>query len=560
MQQQTGFITFFPFLSYLLNQSFPRLIFFWRKRMHNVFKSRSLTVIDDFTIEERKYLFSKVRQLKQAVLSGDKTELDEFRINDPDFGIYEVFLEDSTRTKESFRNAAEFHLVKVSELHSESSSINKGESFSDTFNTLAGYRNSIFVIRSKVEGLCRHLEETCGAYARRNHLSYTPAFINAGDGRHEHPTQELLDEFTFLEDNEWSYDSIHLAMVGDLFHGRTVHSKANGLNIFKHVKVDLIAPDELSMPASYLQTMKDNGFEVRTFPSIREYLSAPDVAHKWYFTRPQLERMGEQILQRQDELRKSITFRAEFLPLLPADCKFYHPLPRHKLTPTIPTFLDDTSLNAWERESINGMYVRIVLLGLIGGKIGADFLPQEESKPSYKDEEYIFRVPDAECNKKAKVYSEGVHPIKDGIVIDHICKGDTPAEIRSHMALMSRVLGLDDGKGGEWVSQGHDGLYKGILFRPGDKTFSRKELKRLAAVAPGCTLNIIQNGKVAEKYRTKMPPRIYNFSDLACKNDACISSPAAGENVPAMFYRTSDNKYACAYCGKTHSFKEIWGK
>src|SRR5574344_214060 len=98
---------------------------------NNVFKGRSLTVIEDFSIEERRYFFQKVNELKNAIISGDEVTQDKFRINDPDFGIYEVFLEDSTRTKESFRNASEFQQVKVSELMTGSSSINTGESFAD---------------------------------------------------------------------------------------------------------------------------------------------------------------------------------------------------------------------------------------------------------------------------------------------------------------------------------------------------------------------------------------------------------------------------------------------
>lgn len=177
-----------------------------------------------------------------------KATMDSFRINDKDFDTYEVFLESSTRTKEAFRNVAKFHQVKLSDLSVETSSFNKGESYSDTFNTLAGYKNSIFIVRSKIEGVCRWLEDEAQEYAQRNHLKYKPAFINAGDGKHEHPTQELLDEFTFLEDNNWTFNNIHIALVGDLYHGRTVHSKADGLKIFDSVIVDLIAPPELAMP------------------------------------------------------------------------------------------------------------------------------------------------------------------------------------------------------------------------------------------------------------------------------------------------------------------------
>ncbi len=529
--------------------------------MSNTFTGRSLTVIEDFSIEERKYLFALTKKLKDAVLSHDMATLDSFRINDPDFGIYEVFLEDSTRTKESFRNAAKFHRSKVSDLHGDSSSFNKGESYADTFNTLAGYENAIFIVRSKLEGVCRWLQDEATEYASRNALWRKPAFINAGDGKHEHPTQELLDEFTFLEDNNWSSKSIHLALVGDLYHGRTVHSKADGLRLFDAVKVDLIAPVELAMPESYLQRMRENGYNVRIFTSIDEYLSQPDIADKWYFTRPQLERMGERILQRQEELRQSVTFRQEFMGLLPAHAKFYHPLPRHRIHPTIPTFLDDTPLNGWERQSINGMYVRIVLLALIAGKLGADFVPTEQPKER-NDEEYILQVePKAHTLDSDKdAYSEGVRPISDGIVIDHICKGDDPATIRHHMATIIRVLGLDDGKGGEWISTSKrdSGLYKGIIFRPGMRDFTRSELKRLAAVAAGCTLNIIREGSIVGKYRTHLPPRIYNFNDLACTNEACISHPSHVEGAPALFLRTSDNRYACEYCGKIHTFKEIW--
>jgi aspartate carbamoyltransferase len=140
----------------------------------NVFASRSLCVIEDFSIEERLYLFEQVKILKTAMENHDAQTLDRYRIDDKDFGIYEVFLEDSTRTKESFRNAANFHHAKVSELNSDSSSFNKGESYADTFYTLSGYANTIFIVRSKLEGVCRWLEDTCSAYAKRNKLYRNP--------------------------------------------------------------------------------------------------------------------------------------------------------------------------------------------------------------------------------------------------------------------------------------------------------------------------------------------------------------------------------------------------
>ncbi len=529
--------------------------------MNGVFEGRSLAVIDDLSIEERKYLFEKTKELKKAIQEDDKKTMDKFRINDADFGVYEVFLESSTRTKESFRNAAKFHQVKLSDLSVESSSFNKGESYVDTFNTLAGYQNSIFIVRSKVEGVCGWLADETDSFYKRNKLKRKPAFINAGDGKHEHPTQELLDEFTFIEDNNWSFDEIHIALVGDLYHGRTVHSKADGLKLFSSVTVDLIAPEELAMPDYYLNKMKENGFKLREFSSIEEYLKQKDVAKIWYFTRPQLERMGEKILQKQDELRAAITFKSEFIDKLPENTCFYHPLPRHRKHPTIPTFLDSTSLNGWERQSINGMFVRIVLLGMISGKLGNDFSAQVKKENKTEDEEYLVKVPSENYKEiKDDAFSEGVRPIQNGIVIDHICRGERPATIRQHIRKMIRVMNLDDGKGGEWISTSNKNkeMFKGIIFRPGKYSFDRADLKRLAAVAAGCTLNIIEDGKIKEKYRTNLPPRIYNFKDLVCKNINCVSHPEQAEGAPAIFYRTYDNKYTCRYCGAIHTFKEIW--
>jgi len=234
----------------------------------NIFRGRSLCVAADFSIDEKKYLFKKTRELKEAWTNSNENILEKFRIDKKDFGIYEVFLEDSTRTRESFRNAAKFHQVKLAMFNSDSSSFNKQESYLDGFMTLVGYNNHIFIVRSQVEGLCRWLEIQGEHYTQRNQLPFTPSFINAGDGKHEHPTQELLDEFTLIEDNHWQTDSLHIALVGDLFHGRTVHSKADGLQIFDRVKVDLIAPPELAMPVQYINRMKNNGFELRIFDSL----------------------------------------------------------------------------------------------------------------------------------------------------------------------------------------------------------------------------------------------------------------------------------------------------
>ncbi len=526
------------------------------------FMGRSLTAIRDFNRQERLYLYRRTRELKEAIASGNHSVVDSFRIADPNFGMYEIFLEDSTRTRESFKNAGLFHHIKLSELNAASSSFNKKESYADTIANLVGYGNQVFVLRTSLEGVCRHLDEHTERYRRRHGMEHRVSFINAGDGRHEHPTQELLDEFTFLEDLDWSADRIHLALVGDLYHGRTVHSKVYGLDLFESVTVDLIAPPELVMPRPYVHAMHEQGFTVREFPSIRDYLDTaghngaegPGVARQWYFTRPQLERMGDRVLRRADELRACITFTPDLLNRVSRDTRFYHPRRRHRELPTIPVALDDTHVNAWERQSANGYLVRVVLLALLSGRVGHDYDgPVGRTEPA--DTPFAEEVPPHDGHPKH--YSEGVRPITDGLVIDHICRGDPPEEIRRHITTVVSVVGLN-GRGGEWVSLGSDGLHKGILFRPGFGTLTDRHIGMLAAAVPGATINIIAHGAVQRKIRLTSPRRIYNIPALRCRNPACITHPNHGEHILPSFVRTTGGRYQCEYCSHDHGFKELW--
>ena len=79
------------------------------------FKGRTLQVVHDLSVEEQSVVYDLAKQLKQALRDGDKANVDKFRLNDPNITVYLIFLENSTRTKESFRNAAAFHHCKVQE-------------------------------------------------------------------------------------------------------------------------------------------------------------------------------------------------------------------------------------------------------------------------------------------------------------------------------------------------------------------------------------------------------------------------------------------------------------
>lgn len=519
------------------------------------FYGRTISVVDDLSVDEQLYLYRKTAELKKIIRDGGDTS--HFRIDDPELGVYLMFFENSTRTKESFRNAAEFHNVKLNNFDAQTSSFNKKESISDTIKMLFGYSNrSVFIMRTAQEGVCTMLDEVLGEYAEK--IGYDkPAFLNGGDGKHEHPTQEFLDEYTFLEKKNWDNDSIHIALTGDLFHGRTVHSKVDGLKVFKKVKVDLIAPEELSLPGYYKERMKDNGYDVRSFYSIQEYLEQTSVADIWYFTRLQLERMGDEVKEKARYLREAVTFREEYIRKLPAGTKFYHPLPRHKVHPVIPGFLDRTELNGWDEQSRNGYFTRIIEIGMVAGKIGFDFAGDAKSfEKSKKD--FVEEIPVTRTSKIQDRYKIGIKPVEKGIVIDHIGKGEELEHIWNLIDRIRRILHLNCRSSHGVFHSVDPKQFKGIISLPDILSFDEKELKKLAAIAPGCSLNIIDNSSVKKKYRLHMPPRIYNFDEISCKNENCISHPSEHENIATDFYRSNERTFICHFCDTSHKYHEIW--
>ena len=194
---------------------------------------------------------------------------------------------------------------------------------------------------------------------------------------------------------------------------------------------------------------------------------------------------------------------------------------------------------------------------LIGGALGDSFQGSPPEQPDFSDD-FIEEI-ELSGHGSGKEYAEGVKPISNGIVIDHILRGEQEKEIRDHLPLIIKVLKLY-GKGGEWVSDSRDnpGTHKGIIFRPGHPPLDEHDIKKLAAIAPGCTLNVIDQKRVVKKVRLKIPPRIYGFDEISCKNENCSSHPDHFEGVPAEFYRTEGDRFICKYCEKMHSFKKIW--
>lgn len=511
-------------------------------------KGKSICVVNDLTLDEQKLVYTTAAAIKKSISSG------ELPIPAVKGSAYMMFLEDSTRTKESFRNASETLAFRTNMFDSGHSSMNKFETINDTVRMLCGYTpslESVFMIRSKIEGVCKSLSESMAVYATKAGIS-RPIFVNAGDGRHEHPTQEFLDEFSFLEQMKDDTSRVHIALVGDLLLGRTIHSKADGLCVFEKVVVDLVAPEELQLPATYLEKMEKNGFEINFFDSLDEYLSGGhSVAPILYFTRLQLERMPASMLSQVDRLRKSTSLTMAMLHKLPTDSKIYHPLPRHGEFPEIPFAVDHTPFNGYDEQSRNGFFVRTALLGLLTGAIPSE---SSETHPMKHFKPNIFES--ISVPPPAEVYPL-ISPHEAWLELE-FPGGFEIRMMRGLIAKFQKISGMDNSDGFCHA--------KGLIARFSfPDSFLKTEHFSLWIFAFFASFNpkLIQfDGETMKAAVAAFHPnhRIV-LPKMCCSNSACVSHPDAKQrDVPPAFEpsKIAQNKFTCVFCETETLGHDMW--
>lgn len=258
-----------------------------------------------------------------------------------------LFYEPSTRTRFSFELAMSYLGGEVfsTENARDFSSAIKGESIEDTIRVLGGYRPHIIVMR--------HYEDFAADRAAK--VSSVPV-INAGDGRHQHPTQALLDILTILKELG-RIDGTSVAMVGDLENGRTVRSLSYLLGKFSGIKIFFVSPPCARMKSdikAYL-TRQDVRFSEST--DLREVAPHADVI---YQTRTQKERGTK--FDRNDRGLGYFTVDSTVLDLMKKEAIIMHPLPRvDEIAPEV----DSDPRAAYFRQAANGLYTRMALLKMI---------------------------------------------------------------------------------------------------------------------------------------------------------------------------------------------------
>jgi len=307
------------------------------------FKHRDVISIKDFTKEEIEYILEYAKRMIPYATGEKHTTLLKQQI------LATLFFEPSTRTRLSFESA--MHRLGgnvIGFAEPSGTSQKKGESLADTIRMADSYSDAI-VIRHPQEGAARLAAE----------FSEAP-IVNAGDGAGQHPTQCLLDLFT-IQTEKKNIKGKNVILLGDLKYGRTVHSLAYALALFK-ANLTLVSPETLKMPKEVIQECKEFGVEPVSTTNLEKAIKEADVL---YATRIQKERFPD--AEEYNRVVGSYKVSLALLQQAKEDLIVMHPLPR---VVEIDPDVDKTNHAVYFTQAFNGLPVRMALLSLIlGGKI-----------------------------------------------------------------------------------------------------------------------------------------------------------------------------------------------
>ncbi|TJZ64493.1 aspartate carbamoyltransferase catalytic subunit [Chitiniphilus eburneus] len=224
--------------------------------------------------------------------------------------VFNLFFENSTRTRTTFEIAAKRLSADVINLNIQASSTAKGETLLDTIHNLEAMGADLFVVRHAQSGAAHLIAE---------HVQPGIAVVNAGDGRHAHPTQALLDMYT-IRHYKGDFTNLRVAIVGDILHSRVARSQIHALTTLGCPEVRVIAP----------KTLLPTGIEslgVHVHHDMREGLKDVDVVA---MLRLQNERMSGAYLPSTQEYFKHYGLTPEKLALARPDAIVMHPGPMNR--------------------------------------------------------------------------------------------------------------------------------------------------------------------------------------------------------------------------------------
>ncbi len=265
-----------------------------------------------------------------------------------------MFFENSTRTQASFEIAGKRLGANVMNMTMQASSINKGETLIDTALTLNAMHPDLLVVRHPHSGAVNLLAEKVNC-----------AVLNAGDGRHEHPTQALLDALT-IRRKKGRLHRLSIAICGDIAHSRVARSNIHLLGKMEN-RIRLIAPPTLIPPGA-----ADWGVEI--FDDMAKGLKNVDVV---MMLRLQKERMDGAFIPSEREYFHRFGLDATKLAHAKDDAIVMHPGPMNRGVEIDGTLADDINRSVIQEQVEMGVAVRMAAMELLARNLQTNKRPSE---------------------------------------------------------------------------------------------------------------------------------------------------------------------------------------
>jgi len=263
--------------------------------------------------------------------------------------VFNLFFEPSTRTRTTFEIAAKRLSADVINLNISASSQTKGESLLDTVDNLSAMHADMFVVRHRESGAPHFIAR---------HVAADIHVINAGDGRHAHPTQGLLDMYT-VRHYKKDFSKLRVAIVGDVLHSRVARSQIHALTTLGCPEIRVIAPKTL-LPANVEQ------LGVHVYHDMRQGLKDTDVV---MMLRLQSERMQGMLLPSPQEFYKSYGLTEDKLALAKPDAIVLHPGPMNRGV-EIDSSVADGKQSVILPQVTFGIAIRMAVMSILAGTKG----------------------------------------------------------------------------------------------------------------------------------------------------------------------------------------------
>lgn len=257
--------------------------------------------------------------------------------------VVNLFFESSTRTLSTFELAAKRLSADVLNLNISTSSTSKGETLKDTLQTLEAMHSDMFVVRHSDSGAAHFIAE---------HVTPNVAVINAGDGRHAHPTQAMLDMLT-IKRHKGDFSPLVVAIVGDILHSRVARSQIHALRTLGAAEIRVIAPTTL-LPRNI------EALGVKVFTNMQAGLKDADVV---IMLRLQKERMQSALLPSESEFYKLFGLTNEKLKHAKPDAVVMHPGPINRGV-EIESAVADGPQSLILDQVTNGIAVRMAVMSM----------------------------------------------------------------------------------------------------------------------------------------------------------------------------------------------------